>query len=225
MSSLQSLADFAAEAEAGVGLAVQDEAGRYLFHLAGTRHHCPPGELFYAGIGGHREPGEDWLACAQREALEEVGTGVDILHAPATWHLPQGGPVRQVAIRDEPRPLALYEMVHPPGTPRAGDVYRIVVYRARLCGPPRNLPPDEVLGVIALTPEQVVQGPDRRPTLAQLLAEGARIVAGAETVDRETRLYPLGTAQALAQVLQRTGLEASPLAPTGSRTASSAPQR
>ena len=88
--------------------------------------------------------------------------------------------------------------------PRGGEVYRIVVYRARLCGPPRNLPPDEVLGVIALTPEQVVQGPDRRPTLAQLLAEGARIVAGAETVDRETRLYPLGTAQALAQILARS---------------------
>jgi 8-oxo-dGTP pyrophosphatase MutT (NUDIX family) len=201
MQSPRTLAEFVEGSEAGVGLAIQDEAGRYLFHLAGTRHRCPPGELFYAGIGGHREPGEDWLACAQREALEEVGTGVEILPAPATWYLPRGGPVRQVTIRDEPRPLALNEMVIPLDRPRGGEVYRIIVFRARLCGPPRDLPPDEVLGIIALTPSQVVQGQERRPTLAQLLAEGARIVAEAGTVDRETRLYPLGTAQALAQVL------------------------
>ena len=81
-----------------------------------------------------------------------------------------------------------------------------------------------MLGVIALTPEQVVQGPDRRPTLAQLLAEGARLVAEAGAVDRETRLYPLGTAQALAQVLARTTLADSLPGPTGNRKAPGAPQ-
>ena len=52
---------------------------------------------------------------------------------------------------DRPRPLALYEMIHPPGAPRAGEVYRIVVYQARLRSLPRDLPEDEVLTVIALT--------------------------------------------------------------------------
>lgn len=47
-----------AGAETGAGLAVVRRGGRSLFFLAGTRHNCPPGELFYAGIGGHREPGE-----------------------------------------------------------------------------------------------------------------------------------------------------------------------
>lgn len=199
---MESIADFCPQgAEAGVGLALQDEGGHYLFFLAGKRHYCPPGELFYAGIGGHREEGEDWLACAHREALEETGTDVEIPSAPATWHIPHDRPARQVAVTDQPRPLALYEMIHPPGTPWAGAVYRIVVYQARLRGLPRKLPADEVLAIIALTQEQVIRGPERKPTLAELLDEGAQIVASAEPVDGQIRLYPLGTARALAHVL------------------------
>lgn len=204
---MQSIADFCPRgAEAGVGLALHDDQGRYLFFLAGKRHFCPPGELFYAGIGGHREQGEDWLACAHREALEEVGVDVDILSAPITWHIPCHGPARQVELSDLPRPLALYEMIHPAGTPWAGQVYRIVVYQARLHSLPRNLADDEVLAIIALTQEQVIRGPDRKPALAELLDEGARIVASAEPVDGQTRLYPFGTASALAYVLRHNSL-------------------
>jgi len=200
---LTAIADFVLDgAEAGVGLALQDDEERYLFFLAGTRHRCPPGELFYAGIGGHREAGEEWLACARREANEEVGTGIEILSAPTTWYVPHDGSVEELEIADRPRPLAFYEMIHPSGTPRAGELYRIVIYKARLCGLPKDLPPDEVLGIIALTVEQVVRVPERRPTLGELIAEGARIVAAGETVDPQIRLYPLGTAMALAHVLR-----------------------
>ncbi len=69
-------------AETGVGLALRDERGRYLFFLAGTKFDCPPGELFYAGIGGHREDGESWVECAHREAIEEIGVDVELLHSP-----------------------------------------------------------------------------------------------------------------------------------------------
>jgi hypothetical protein len=107
-----------------------------------------------------------------------------------------------VELKDHPRPLALYEMVHPRGTPHAGDVHRIIVFQARLLGPPRNLPEGEVLAVISLAREQVVRGPERKPTLGQLIEEGARIVAQAAPFDQALRLYPLGTASALAKVLR-----------------------
>ncbi len=221
---IQSIADFCPEGvEAGVGLALQDDRGRYLFFIAGTRHRCPPGERFYAGIGGHREADEGWLACAHREALEEVGTDVDILSAPATWYIPQGAPARQVEVSDRPRPLALYEMIHPLDTPRVGEVYRIVVYQARLWGLPRNLPVEEVLAIIALTQEQVIRGPQRKPTLAELLNEGARIVASAEPVDRQFCLYPLGTARALAYVLRHVQDQPPPEAVSFRQTRRSAP--
>lgn len=203
---MRSIADFCPlGAESGVGLALRDVQGRYLFFIAGPRHHCPPGELFYAGIGGHREAGESWLACAHREALEEVGTDVDILSAPATWYIPHHGHARPVEVTDRPRPLALYEMVHPPDTPRVGEVYRIVVYQAQLHSPPRNLSENEVLAVIALTQQQVIRGPQRKPSLAELLEEGAQIVASTGPIDDHNRLYPLGTASALAHVLGHLG--------------------
>ena len=197
------IADFAPNhEECGVGLVIQDDSSRYLFVIAGTRHFCLPGELFYAGIGGHRENGEDWLECAQREAMEEIKSKVEIISAPKTWYISRNDPIQQLEIVERPRPFAFYEMIHPTGTPRAGELYHLVIYKARNLNKPKALPKDEVLGIIALTPEQVVRGPERKPTLCKLIKEGAAIITGEDIVDFRTRLYPLGTAVALAKILK-----------------------
>lgn len=81
-------------------------------------------------------------------------------------------------------------------------MYYLVIYLARLQGRLRALATEEVQGVIALTAAQVVRGEQRQTTLATLLAEGATIFAGGESVGRQVRLYPIGTAKALALVLQ-----------------------
>ena len=139
--------------------------------------------------------------CAHREAKEEIGTDIDILSSSVTWYIPQNGFAGQVELSDRPRPFALYDMVHPPGAPRAGELYHIVIYRACLKGMPADLPEDELQGVIALTTEQVIQSLDNKPELAELLDDGASLTAGGEHLDRRLRLYPLGTARALAHIL------------------------
>ena len=89
-------------------------------------------------------------------------------------------------------------------------MYRIIIYRGYLRGTPRILLLDEVRGIVALTEEQVIRGPDRRPNLAELLDEGACLVAGEEHVELGVRLYPIGTANALARILPHLRLVVPP---------------
>jgi len=197
------IAEFAThDTERGASLALQDETGRFLFCLAGTRHHCPPGELFYAGIGGHLEEGEDWLSCVHREVKEEIGVDVDILSSPVIWYVPQHGSVQKVVITDFPQPFALHEMLRLSDTSSAGHLYHIVIYKAYLSNKPMVFPQEECRGVIALTKEQVIRGLERKPSLAELQDEGAKIIVGDEYIDRRTRVYPIGTAYALAQIFR-----------------------
>lgn len=200
---INSISDFAPDSvEAGTGLAIEYEEDTYLFFLAGTRHHCPPGEIFFAGIGGHREEGEDWISCARREAYEEIGADVEFLSAATTFHVSPLGSVQEVEIQDKPRPYALYEMIHPPHTPRAGEYYRLVIYQARLSSLPRSLKVDEVRGIIALKREQIRQSRDQKPRISDLLKDGALILAGKENIDLDSRVYPIGTAAALSYIFE-----------------------
>ncbi|MBD2860835.1 NUDIX domain-containing protein [Paenibacillus oceani] len=189
-------------AEIGTGLALRDRSGRLLFFVAGSRHRMEEGERFFAGIGGHLEPGESLTECAEREAREEIGAEVELRHAERTLRVSSAGVVSEIAVSDYPAPYVWYEMIHPPGSPREGRRYQIVIYRAVLAGPLSELKEDEVCGVIAMTDQQVAEASGRKPTLRELIGEGAGLVAALPGLEPETRLFPIGTAAALSFVFQ-----------------------
>ena len=188
------------DVESGTGLILRDVQGRYLFAVSGTRFACAPGELFYCGIGGHREAGEDWEACAHREAREEIGSAIRLLSWDTTWHVLAGRDPEQVCVQALPTPRAVYEMPPLPGASSSSLQYTLVIFEGELLDPP--LPNRvEVRALLALTPEQVVAGLTRKPSISQLLADGAALVAPAEEMSEDLRCYPVGTAVALGSIL------------------------
>ena len=70
--------------------------------------------------------------------------------SPVTWYVPHEGNIQKVEIVDSPQPLALYELVYPLSLPRAGQLYRIVMYKALLPDPPMIFSKDEVSALIGL---------------------------------------------------------------------------
>lgn len=188
-------------AETGSGLALQHR-GRYLFMLAGRRYDLPAGSTFFAGIGGHCEPGETWLDCARREAQEELGAGVAIRSATATTYIDHNLAARPVALEDEPRPLCIYELWNPPDASwnkrGAGYVYYVVVYEATLDDSLRPSPQD-LDAILWLSAEQVSLAARVPTTLQAVLAEGAE-VAGKAPLPDPCIIRPQGTARALASL-------------------------
>ena len=200
---IEQISDFAPEdAEVGVGLALQNNEGRYIFALGGSRYRSVSNEILCAGIGGHKEHGESWLDTAYREVREEIGGEVSIVSSNETWIIKSSGEIDTLVLNDEPTPIILYEMVHPAGTPRAGQIYRIVIYRAQLIGSPGDLQCHEVHGVIALSRKQVHEELQTKPTLVELLNGGGELIAGGEGLSGQTRLDPIGTARALGELFR-----------------------
>lgn len=167
-----------------------------MFFLPGNRHANHPfaGETFYAGVGGHLEPGETLLECGKREALEEIGLEISYESSTATFYIDHHKTIRTIEVEEDKKPLAIFEMIHPQGSPRQGALYHIIIFRALVDIEPQYFQDTEVSGVILMSKEQVMKG-NRRATVREYIHEGARILGA--NMNMDTILFPIGTAEAL----------------------------
>lgn len=196
---MKTLDYISANAEVGVGLELRLRTGQYVFFLPGKRHMRDEAinEVFYAGIGGHLEPGEDLLACGKREAQEEIGLSIEYEGSKSTVYIDSNKNIRTIEVDDSIKPLAIFEMIHPDGSPKPGGIYHIVVFKALIDIEPHRFQFEEVSGLILLNKEQMLNG-NRRATIQQLLDEGAKVIGS--NISMETVIYPIGTAEALTLI-------------------------
>ncbi len=186
-------------AEIGVGLELRLRTGEFVFFLPGLRHlrDQTSNEMFYAGVGGHLEPGEDLLECGMREAQEEIDLSIEYESSTSTFYIDSLKNIRSIVVDDPIKPLAIFEMIHPVGTPKAGGIYHIVIFKALIDMEPHRLQSEEVSGIILLNKEQVLNG-NRRATIQQILDEGAKVIG--TNINKEMVIYPIGTAEALTYI-------------------------
>lgn len=204
MNKKNYISDFIpSRAETGAGLALRDKEGKYVFFLAAPRHRCRPKEFFFAGIGGHLQNKENWIDCAEREAMEELGSRVKIKSSNITWYIDSREEIFQIKILDIPQPYIIYEMIHPEGTSRHGEKYYIVIFKSRLENIPDVISSKEMSGLIAIKKEQVVKSLSGSFRIIDFIDEGATFIRAIKNIDFGIKLFPLGTARALGLILRQ----------------------
>lgn len=156
-----------------------------------NRDHSPDGALRVGGVGGGQEPEETVWECAEREALEEIGSEVRLVSSPRTYlrELPSGA-MRPARCRDEVAPL-LFEWgdradpaPYAPGLPAGRRVYG-AIFLARTTSP--DVRPADVKGLLMMPP-RLWGLVDRQATIREVVGAGALLMER-EPIDPELHLW------------------------------------
>ncbi|PZC51697.1 MULTISPECIES: NUDIX domain-containing protein [unclassified Mesotoga] len=187
--------------EKGTGLILENR-GLYLFQVSGRKHRTESGERFFAGIGGHCEEGEGFIQAAKREAVEETGKAVEIIHSARTDIVQSDGSVVDTIELPSPAPRMIYKMLdRRKNLPEKGP-YFIACFNAHFIDDtPFKLDPEEVSALIAISKELLCESLERKIGLEDIISPGGKVVAG--SLKAGIMLFPLGTAVALANLLKR----------------------
>ena len=125
---------------------------------------------------------------------------MELKNSGQTFYVSEKGKIETLQLEEEINPFLIYEMIHPAGTPHAGKKYYIASYIAGLNGWIMTPDPEEVSAVIAMKPELLKEVFDKKTEAIDLLKRGAKVIAG--EFDEKAKLYPLGTARAIGDILR-----------------------
>lgn len=132
------------------------------------------------GIGGWVENDETFAEAVRREAVEETGSGVDVIDMRETIIVRSPDAIEEVCIVGEPGPAAIvYCRIGTPAfDPWASDyasVVAVTIFAARLHDRISVVAPDEHPFFLWLYPEQLIALSDSELPLDFLLGDGAEL--------------------------------------------------
>lgn len=104
--------------------------------------------------------------------------------------------IEHVTVAAPLAPFALYEI------PKGTTTYKKVVFEAQILSSELHLRTEEIRALVALTIPQIIASLAKPMSLSALIENGAEVIIPHPDLKQETLLYPIGTASALARLLQ-----------------------
>jgi len=194
------------DSEKGTGLILKHR-DLYLFHVSGRKHLTEPGERFFAGVGGHCEDGESFIEAVQREAIEEIGRNIKIVHSAETYFVDSEGEIIDILKLPLLAPKMIYKMIDYHRERPKDKTYFIACFEAEIADDcPFDLDPEEASALIAIPAELLIQSLEWKIGAKEIVDSGGIIMVGC--LENDTLLFPLGTAVALAHFLKSNKADA-----------------
>ena len=159
-----------------------------------------------SGIGGGQEPGESFIDCARREAEEELGCPVILMHSPTTYVQNEHGQMEAERFQAMPAPLFYHRRERDKNAPYAddlpaGNIVHLGAFRARLDS--TELAPKDIPAVIWIKPDSLAQFL-KGVAVKDLSLIGAELITSTDIAD-DAVLYiePNGTEEFMLKAQQQ----------------------
>jgi len=191
---------------AGAALILKWE-GRHVFGIPRRDLGGLSNSVRFYGIGGKRESGlEDFVACALREAEEELGDAVEALEdASVTTYVRSDGTSHEISVSGlGTRPRLIMEKANSVSFATSHGDYTLVAFEGRLREAPR--PKRELAAVLLLTDRCLERFlTSSAVSLREILALGGELfVQPTHRIDDDVTLIPHGTAAFLIRNMVHT---------------------
>jgi hypothetical protein len=163
------LDDMVGAGDATAVAALVQRSGKWIFVIPKRFLELEGDELPFHSIGGKRQSGETWVEALQREAMEEVGSTLDIRSCAQTRDITSSAEFEPLQLFDEPQPYCVYkrtktvdpEVIEP-------EVLWIVGFEANLADEAEIAPRSEIAAVVHLSSEMLRRTARERITYAQI---------------------------------------------------------